>query len=367
LWADSRTSKDGVHLSELNYSIRENKGGSCEKVSLGNTTVKVSTPTKWQLLSMVQDMLQGSNYRVLNCQKAIGQVQIFRGEERAYFGGVMACESVWLCPVCNRRIAYERAQMIRKTLDAGYKMILLTTTLQHSKADALDDLLDALKLALRKLKQGRWWKDFRERWGVEAYISSYEITYGYHGWHPHTHIIIYLSKEIDVQEFWTQLVQRYVKLVEKGGHYASEYHGLDVREAEGEAVANYLTKWRSWDLSNELVNSSAKQGREGGQTFWELVASGRDDLVQEYAHATFGLKSLTWSHGAKELLGVKDDSDNEQEYDPENEPVVIAKIPEKVWNVIRSRSLQGYCLELAVMDQDALGRYLRELEAGINQ
>ena len=351
---------DKLEACDLDYSIFEGQGGENCEGPLGITGIKVSAPTKWQLLNMVQGFLSGSGYAVLNCQKAIGQVQILRGEDRAYFGGLITCKSVWLCPVCNRRIAFERAEMIRETLKAGFNMILLTATLQHSKADGLEDLLDGLKASLRKLKQGRWWKSFRERWGVEAYVSSYEITYGQNGWHPHSHIVIYLSKQVDIQEFWQQLSEKYSEVVSKSGHYASQYHGLDAREAEGDQVASYLTKWRGWDIGSELVSSTDKQGRAGGQTIWELVASGRGDLLKEYADATFGLKSLTWSHGAKDVLGV---SEMDQEGDPEADPVVVANVSDHVWEVIRSRSLQGYCLELAVLDQDALQRYLSELEA----
>lgn len=342
-----------------------------KNASLGNTTVNVSTlksdennlslmskkdtkkDKKWILLNKVQELLENTNARVLSCQKTIGKVEIQRSKEVSRLGGVMACGSVWLCPVCSQRIAFERCEMIRKASQSGFNMYLVTATLQHNKGDALKELLDALKEALRKLKQGRWWKDFRERFGVEAYVSSYEITYGSNGWHPHSHILVFVSKVIDIDVFWEKLKNRYVEVVARVGQYASLYHGLDVEKAD-ENAGDYLTKW---SLGSELTGQFSKNGK--GLTFWDLAESEKKELVVEYAQATYGLKSLTWSHGAKDLLGVKD-----FEVEKPDDWVTVASVGDALWKVIRSQALQGVVLRLAVLDDDgqALSSYLSELE-----
>jgi len=339
--------------------------------SLGNTTVKVSLlkqdennlsliskkdtikDKKWILLNKVQELLKNTNSRVLGCQKTIGLVEIQRSKDASRLGGVMACGSVWLCPVCSQRIAFERCEMIRQASQSGFYMFLITATLQHNKGDALEALLKALKEALKKLKQGKWWLDFRERFGVEAYVSSYEITYGLNGWHPHSHILIFVSKKIDIDEFWQRLKEKYVKVVSKVGHYASLHHGLDVEKAD-ENAGDYLTKW---SLGSELTGQFSKNGK--GLTFWDLVESERKELVIEYAQATYGLKSLTWSHGAKDLLGVKD-----FEVEKDDDWKTITSVSDGLWKVIKSQALQGVVLRLAVLDDDgrALNDYLYELE-----
>jgi len=344
--------------------------------SLGNTTVKVSLlkrdennlalsgkkdiikDKKWILLNKVQKMLENTNSRVLSCQKTIGKVEIQRSGEVSRLGGVMACESVWLCPVCSQRIAFERCEMIKKASQSGFNMLLITATLQHNKGDALEVLLNALKEALRKLKQGKWWKGFRERFGVEAYVSSYEITYGSNGWHPHSHILIFVSKDVEVNDFWKRLKEKYVKVVEKIGHYASLYHGLDVEKAD-ENAGEYLTKW---SLGSELTGQFSKNGK--GLTFWDLVESERKDLVLEYSNATYGLKSLTWSHGAKEKLGVSD-----FEVEKPDDWVTVASVSDALWKVIKLEALQGVVLRLAVLDDSgqALNDYLFELEKEVTK
>ena len=339
--------------------------------SLGNTTVNVSPlkwdennlsliskkdtkrDKKWMLLNKVQELLKDTNSRVLNCQKTIGKIEIQRSGEVSRLGGVMACGSVWLCPVCSQRIAFERCEMIRKASQSGFNMLLVTATLQHNKGDKLEVLLDALKEALRKLKQGKWWKTFRERFGVEAYVPSYEITYGSNGWHPHTHILVFVSKELDIDDFWQRLKKKYVKVVSRVGQYASLYHGLDVEKAD-ENAGDYLTKW---SLGSEITGQFSKSGK--GLTFWDLVEKEKRDLVLEYASATYGLKSLTWSHGAKEKLGVKD-----FEVEKSKDWETVTSVSDALWKVIRSEALQGVILRLAVADDNgqALNDYLGKLE-----
>ena len=331
-----------------------------KSASLGNTTVKVSTfnksSRKWRLLNQVQHYLRFTHARVLSCQKTIGKVEIQRSGDVSRLGGVIACGSVWLCPVCSQRIAFERCEMIKQASKSGFNMFLITATLQHKKSDTLQVLLSALKEALRKLKQGRWWLDFKERFGVEAYVSSYEITYSFNGWHPHSHILVFVSKEIDINDFWQRLRVRYVKVIERVGQYASINHGLDVKQAD-EKAGDYITKW---SLGSEMTGQFAKSG----YSFWDLVEMGKRELILEYAEATQGLKSLTWSHGAREKLGIKD-----FEIEKPHDWSTVAVLGDGLWKVIKSQALQGICLQLAVLDDNgqALSSYLSELEKEVSE
>jgi len=327
------------------------------KVSpLGNTTVNVSplsekakNDRKWHLLNKVQHYLRFTHARVLSCQKTIGRVELQRSGDVARLSGVMACGSVWLCPVCSQRIAFERCEMIKQASKSGFNMLLITATLQHKKSDDLKTLLLALKEALRKLKQGKWWVTFKKRFGVEAYVSSYEINYGSNGWHPHSHILIFVSKEIDINDFWERLKVRYVKAIERVGQYASIHHALDVKQADEKAGA-YITKW---SLGSEMTGQYAKSG----YSFWDLVEMGQENLILEYAKATRGLKSLTWSHGAREILGIKD-----FEIEKPKEWSTVAVISGALWKVIKSQALQGVCLRLAVIDDQQLQHLLIDLQ-----
>lgn len=340
----------GVEEAPTGGTRSPQTGGSVER-SLGNTGVNVSKLTKWQLLSRVQAMLAGTDYGVLRCQKTLGQVQIIKGSKGSWFAGVVSCKNIWLCPVCNLRISAERGDMIRQTQEKGFYMAMLTLTLQHNQGDELDDIFGALKSAVRDLKTGGVWARLKKEFQIVAYVTAYEITYGQNGWHPHVHIILYFDGVPDRDDLFQKLTDRWLHVVEKVGRYASSDHGLNLSKTDAEQGADYITKFRS-NLAYEMTGTYNK-----GKTFWELVQQGKRKLVLEYAHATYRLKTLTWSHHAKKILGikktdVKDDDENIE---------VLANIGDNLWRVIRSRCLQGFILELAEIDQDGLHRYLGQL------
>jgi hypothetical protein len=294
-------------------------------------------------------MLSETSYGVLDCQKSIGQVEIMRGSEGVYIGGIVTCRNVWLCPVCNLRISAERGEMIRQSQNKGFYMAMMTLTLQHNLTDPLDDLLSALKSAVRAMKTGDFWTRLKKEFGIKAYVTAYEITHGKNGWHPHVHMIIYFDGIPDLDILFQKLIERWQHVVEKVGCYASKNHGLDLSKTDAEQGADYVTKFRG-NLAYELTGQYNK-----GKTFWELVQQRKYKLVREYASATYRLKTLTWSHNAKKILGITEKIIDDQDAE------LLAVIPNKVWNVIRSHALQGFVLELAELDQDALKIYLGQL------
>ncbi|MDY6895693.1 MAG: protein rep, partial [Thermotogota bacterium] len=254
-------------MSDLDYSTLKviDKGDE----PLGNTTVKYSKISKWQLLRMVQEILEDTSYRVLNCQKQIGQVQVKRGAEGEFLGGIISCDSVWLCPVCNLRKSAQRGDLIRQTDNNGFYQAMLTLTLQHNKGDSLDDLLSALKDASSELKQGGFWHRLKKEFKIKAYMTSTEITFGYNGWHPHIHMILYFDGKPDLDILWEKLVERWIHVCGKVGRYASRFHSLDLTRSSGDQSADYMTKFRgglSYEMTGQFNKSSGK-----GLTFWDLV------------------------------------------------------------------------------------------------
>ena len=117
-----------------------------------------------------------------------------------------------------------------------------------------------------------------------------------------------------------------------------------------------------WSLGSDLTGQFSKNGK--GLSFWDLVEGEKEGLVLEYAAATFGLKSLTWSHGAKDKLGVRD-----FEVKKPDDWVTVASVSDMLWKVIKSQALQGVCLQLAVLDDNgqALSSYLSELEKEVSE
>jgi len=339
---------------------------------LGNTGIKVSVSTrvksklnKYGLLRQVQTILDGSDFAVTSCQKMIKNfANVMRSGDDAYITGVITCKSIWLCPVCAERIICDRRDQLKQALMSGYKTAMVTVTLRHDKSDRLSDLLRCLKDAIRKLKSGRWWSNYKSRFGVVAYVSSFEITHGdLYGWHPHAHILLFLDRQdVDVDLMWTEMVTRYVDIVDRLGGYASRHHSVDVSRGDGQ-VKDYLVKHVTVDdrLAFEMSSTDTKDGRgKQSKSFWDLVYLSKYfgdvvDLVKEYAHATYRLQSFVWSRGAKDFFGISDDQDKDVGQ-------IVAIIPRPVWDVIRTHAMQDYILSLAVMGDDQLKDYLGSLQ-----
>jgi hypothetical protein len=339
----------------------------CVGVDLGNTGIKVSASQKigkYALLRQVQTVLDGSDFAVLSCQKMHQNfASVMRSGDDAYFTGIITCKSVWLCPVCAERIICERIGQLKDALSSGYKTVMVTVTLHHDRSDDLADLLRCLKSAVKKLKSGRWWSTFKDRWGVVAYVSSYEITWGdLFGWHPHAHILLFLDTDtIDVETIWSELITKYVGIIDRLGGYASRHHSVDVTQGDDD-VKDYLCKHVSVDdgLVLEMSSTDTKDGRMGSKTFWDLVYLSNFfgyavDLVKEYASATFRLQSMIWSRGAKDVLGFSDPQDRD-------DGQLVTLIPRPTWEVIRTHAMQDFVLTLAVQDDDQLKDYLQTLQ-----
>lgn len=339
-------------------------------VSLGNTTNTVSTNTRHRKYKIQRDAiyaLEGMNMRVDSCLRALRQeVKILRGAEgHAHFSGVMVCGSVWVCPVCASRIGEGRRQELTKALQrGGFLPVLVTVTLQHTRGDPLADLINALNTSLRKLKAGREWGNFVSKYGVLAYVSSMEVTHSRDaGWHPHKHILFFLRGSVDLEAFRNDITGRYIKLVEKCGRYASEFHAIDVRSGNDEA-GSYISKW---GVVSELVSGSGKETRKaGGYTPWGLAElstseSWAREAFREYARATFGKRAITYSRGAREILGLGTEQDDQELAEGE----LIVAIRRDIWETVRRRGMIGNLLQVAELGGDpAVQSFLQEVVTG---
>ncbi|WP_169607076.1 protein rep, partial [Vibrio parahaemolyticus] len=75
---------------------------------------------------------------------------------------------------------------------------MITFTFSHSLGERLKDVLCKQADALNRLRSGKAWNSFREVFGFDSLIRSLEVTWGEeNGWHPHTHELWCIDKEIN--------------------------------------------------------------------------------------------------------------------------------------------------------------------------
>ena len=278
--------------------------------------------------------------------------------QAAHYKQLQVCGSVWMCAVCAARISEIRRQELSTAIKGwGGQIVFITLTLQHTVADELSGLLEALQEAARKMRQGRKWRELEERYGVEfesrgnmrrriGTIRALENTSGDHGHHPHQHILGFLRGGVDVQAFTRELRALWLAAVAKVGRYASPAWGIKVEHTDA-AIADYVAKFGKepkWTAAHEMAKGASKAARGEGYSMAGLlelyVVAGDGEAGRrwrEYAQAFKGRKQLVWSDGLRALLLPADQveqTDEEIVNAPVEEAVFLAMLDLAAWRVV---------------------------------
>lgn len=345
------------------------------------------------------------------CHIAYAEPQIHQEitSKSAFYAGIIACGSVWACPICAAKIERKRAGEIDLAMAWVYKEVqgnerrgaaamrvnntqamMLTFTFPHSRDDALADLLDRFNKALRQLRSGKAWKNFKESVGYRGLIRATEITLGQNGWHPHTHELWIMDQGIDAETVKERIQARWLRLLEKHGfiHAGDEKtiahakrHALDVK-AEVHA-GEYLQKLSKEDTSpealgisrtrgnHELARASTKVGRSKGLSAFQILRLAGEgsafhwDKWVEYLAATHGKSRLFWSRGLKKLVGIQQDKTDEELATEQTERAdLLGLLTHKEWRLIRkeARDKSGVLDAAEAGGWTAVQAYIKQLQ-----
>lgn len=292
-----------------------------------------------------------------------------------HFGGLQVCGSVWLCPVCASKVSERR----RVELAAGVaawgaeparSCVLVTLTLRHKLGQSLASVLRMVKRAYDLLRAGRWWVELAASADIVGSVRSLEVTHGASGWHPHLHVLFFLSGPPPAG-LEDALRARWVRCVAADGGFASYEHGCDVRHARGD-VAAYVAKYGrepAWTVAHEVTKAAVKLGRGGGRSAFQLLADyalGDEDagrLFLLYGCAFKGQRQLYWSHGLRSLLGLGEElSDVELAVEQSEIAVILASLTPAMWRIVLGNDARADLLQVASSgDAGAVREWLRGL------
>ncbi len=345
--------------------------------STGELLPNFDPTLKWQLQAVARLALTG--HRIHVCMRHLRpdkrEVQVRRSEKssRPYYAGLMACGSVWTCPVCAPKIQAVRALEVRSAIDQwtaqGGSVVLLTQTVPHSRHDVLEVLLQRFTDALRRFKGCRAYTRASERFGIAGSIRGLEVTHGANGWHPHAHTILFLQTPPpppppplqDGGGVWYDMKTELFRLWESAAARAGfvgelSADAFDVQDAS--KVKNYVTKLGTeyqWNSEHELVKAHSKRGSSHSLTPFDMLRrylDAPDDgrllaLFAEYAYTFHGRRQLVWSDGLKKrLLGTEGLTDEQVAASIGESDEVLARIPLSDWKLIRRHNLQAHVLEV---------------------
>lgn len=266
--------------------------------------------------------------------------------EKAVWGNLQRCGSIWSCPVCATQITEKRrtemGQLIKfwgEQPDSDIK--LMTLTFSHSQSEPLKALLSKLKHAIAMFFSSRKFKELSEVCKIKYKVRSLEVTYGSNGWHPHFHILLMTN---DVKNLAFSYRDELAKLwihccVSKGLKSPSMKHGLDIRD--GSYAKKYIAKW---GLDYEMTKGNVKKGRKESLSPFDLLQLSIEDnkvhgkapskLWQEFALSMKGQRQLVWSRGLKKLVGIDEKDDQEIVDETDEESITLREVDQITFDLL---------------------------------
>jgi len=290
------------------------------------------------------------------------EITFDQAQQRAFYGNLLVCGSVWTCPVCAARITEQRrvelSAGIERWRGGGGGVFMAAFTLQHSVDDMLISLRRLLNDSYRTMIARKQYAVIRRQYGIVGSVSSLEVTHSFrHGWHPHRHVLFFTEKELtdqDIFDLQVAFTALWRGILVKRGRVVDNQRGADrsvVLSNGDDQAGDYVCKW---SMAHEMTKSPVKSGRDGGMSPFEMAQAWHDTgdgryahLVREYAAAFFRSKQLTFSPGLKARLGIVDKSDQQIVADEQKNAVIMATLDRASWKRIYIRRWRGVVLRAA--------------------
>lgn len=312
----------------------------------------------------------GQVYRTHDCRFArrseFVKVLFNAKHQSAHYGNLATCGSVWACPLCCALIQQRRrpevAQLVEWSYSQGYEPQMITLTFPHTKFDSLGDLLSKQREAFRRLRSGKVWQEFKNRYQFQGLVRSLELTHGVNGWHPHTHEL-WITRPLTKAErgqFHAFILERWVKACAAVGlldqsdsvqSHAFRLRSVDVRfQATSSEYLVKQDKGRAWGVDREMATSSSKAGKAAGchpHQFLVRQAKGDFDLYLEYVNAMKGARQLFWSPGLKDRVGVEEVADELLAEREDEKADCLGLLTAQQWRFVRGNDARAELLDVA--------------------
>jgi hypothetical protein len=251
---------------------------------------------------------------------------------RVCYSGLYRCGDFWRCPSCRVTLGIRRARQVETALrahvDAGGSALLATYTVPHDRDESLPVVLARLAGTWRRYAKSAL-RDVLGRHYV-GNVRSLEVTHGVHGWHPHYHVLLFISSGLPY------LTPVCVALSERWSQVAGADWRADVRQVARDgaaAVARYLTTDGVAGAAFETASPAAKI--PAGRSYTQLLddyaryrSSADAALIYEYAAALHGVHHLTVSPRLRRLYDFVDPALNWSEIADED---VLALLNSEEW------------------------------------
>lgn len=288
------------------------------------------------------------------------QIQVLKSKEHktAMYTGLQTCGSVWACPVCAAKISERRRLELLSAMTAhqaqGGQVWLATFTTPHHLGDDLAEVLAGQAKALSYLNGDRASRKLFAQMGCIGSVRALEVTHGRkravnNGWHPHYHVLLFVARDLALEDFRAPLYDRWLSACTKAGVKPPSYeHG--VRLDDGSKAAAYASKW---GLESEMTKGHIKKAMDGETPFDFLRAYLEDTdkqagaLFIEFATVFKGKRQLFWSKGLKARFKIGEKNDEELAAEQDDHAVLLGTITLEQWRAVLKNHARATVLQLA--------------------
>lgn len=277
-----------------------------------------------------------------------------RKTSRAFYGGLLVCGSVWTCPVCAAKISEKRKKELELAFEQhkenGGFISMLTLTFSHQKTDKLEDMLTNFGKATSRFMSGKVFQNIRNEIGMIGRIRVLEVTYGVNGFHPHTHIAIFHTNEVDQVEIKDKMYRLWERACNAFNLKTSYDYGMDFQD--GDKAEEYMSKHGTWSLEQELSKSHIKKAKDGSLSpfdFLRMYLQTEEEeyiyLFREYAKYFKGKRQIQWSQGLKKMFKLEEKSDEELAKEKIEEADLLGLLDFAQWKEVLKYDLRVILLE----------------------
>ena len=309
---------------------------------------------KYEMHSEVMKFM-GKRHRIASCLTYLkaSEVQIKQHleSETVFYGGLMVCGLVWVCPVCAAKIQKTRSEEVKTAIAKHDGSVLMATfTAPHTRVDSLSDLLDKMLSAYRYFTGSKAHKRLSDKYGLVGSIRALEVTYNFeNGWHVHFHVLLFMTKDIDMAILSDEMFDLWCRSALKKGLNKPSKKAFELQDAS--LVSSYLSKMGTeyqWGPAEELVKAHSKRGQSKSYSPFDFIRSYMETedpiyavLFRDYEKAFKGRNMLVWSRGLKKHFGIVQRSD-EAIAESIGEPFkLLASISGDQWKKLRKFCRDG--------------------------
>jgi hypothetical protein len=185
-----------------------------------------------------------------------------------HYRGVMHCNRI-LCPCCSAFIRAMRMEQLKPLIEANRhagRHIFVTLTLRHHLGVLWDELAADIKGSWKQVQQTTV---FRRT--VRGGVRQDETTWGLHGHHFHSHLLLTVLEDLDPEQFATWFRERFESAATKRGRTCDWQEGWWSEVAPGNLSEVLAYGSKSGGTLEHLIGAELlASGEKAGSRPWDL-------------------------------------------------------------------------------------------------